>query len=51
VAAMGLGIKLPELAVRNALQLENKYPKPNQISWGTKFFRFYDEVFYRNKNA
>lgn len=46
VAAMGLNINLPELAVRNALNLPNHYPSVNDIKWGTKFFRFYEEVFY-----
>lgn len=46
VAAMGLNINLPELAVRNALCLPTKYPSRNDIKWGTKFFRFYEEVFY-----
>jgi carbamoyl-phosphate synthase large subunit len=46
VAAAGLGINLPELILRSALNLERKYPPVNQIKWGTKFFKFYDEVFY-----
>lgn len=46
VAALGLGINLPELIIRNALNLKNDYPPPGQIKWGTKFFRFYDEIFY-----
>ena len=48
VAALGLNINLPELAVRNALNLPNKYPLAKEIKWGTKFSRFYDEVFYYN---
>jgi carbamoyl-phosphate synthase large subunit len=46
VAALGLNINLPEIAVRNALGLPNQYPSLNDIKWGTKFFRFYNEVFY-----
>jgi carbamoyl-phosphate synthase large subunit len=46
VAALGLNINFPEIAVRNALGLPNRYPSMNDIKWGTKFFRFYDEVFY-----
>lgn len=46
VAALGLNINLPELAVRNALGLSNQYPSTNEIKWGTKFSRFYEEVFY-----
>jgi carbamoyl-phosphate synthase large subunit len=46
VAALGLNINLAEIAVRNALGLPNQYPSMNDIKWGTKFFRFYDEVFY-----
>jgi carbamoyl-phosphate synthase large subunit len=46
VAAMGLNINLPELAVRNALKLENRYPTSSEIKWGTKFSRFYTELFY-----
>jgi len=45
-AAMGLNINLPELSVRTALDLVNEYQHKDQIKWGTKFFRFYDEVFY-----
>jgi carbamoyl-phosphate synthase large subunit len=46
VAAMGLDINLPELVVRNALQMDNKYPGVDEIRWGTKFFRYYDEIFF-----
>jgi carbamoyl-phosphate synthase large subunit len=48
VAALGLNINLPELAVRNALNLPNQYPSVHDIKWGTKFSRFYDEAFYYN---
>lgn len=51
VAAKGLGINLPELVVRNALKLPNEYPSVNNIKWGTKFFRFYDEVFAKNNDS
>ena len=47
VAAMGLNINLPALAVRNALNLPNEYPSTDNIKWGTKFSRFYNEVFYQ----
>lgn len=46
VAALGLNINLPELAIRDALGLSNKYPSAEEIKWGTKFSRFYEEVFY-----
>jgi len=46
VAAKGLGINLPELVVRNILQLNTTYPNIQAIKWGTKFFRYYDEVFF-----
>jgi carbamoyl-phosphate synthase large subunit len=49
VAAKGLGINLPELVVRNALNLQNKYSSASEIKWGTRFFRFYDEVFAINQ--
>jgi carbamoyl-phosphate synthase large subunit len=49
VAAKGLGINLPGLVVRNALALQNKYPSASEIKWGTRFFRFYDEVFAKNQ--
>lgn len=49
VAAKGLGINLPGLVVRNALTLQNKYPSVGEIKWGTRFFRFYDEVFTKNQ--
>lgn len=46
VAALGLNINLPELAVRNVLNLPNQYPSVNDIKWGARFSRFYEEVFY-----
>lgn len=46
VAAMGLGINLSEMAVRNALNLPNEYPSFSEIKWGMKFLRYYDELFY-----
>ena len=47
VAALGLGINLPELAVKQLF-------KPveidaDSIAWGTSFVRYYEEVFYRKE--
>lgn len=44
-AALGAGINLPLLAVKQALDLPVA-PEELQVKWGTRFIRFWDEVFY-----
>lgn len=47
VAAMGLGINLPLLAVlQETMELE--YPNQATIPWGTCFARYYSEVYYES---
>lgn len=46
VAAMGLGINLPYLAVMQEFNREKEI-MPVEIAWGLKFVRYYREVFYR----
>ncbi len=43
VAALGVGINLPLFTVKQELGLPFSIPP---IAWGTRFSRFYDEVFY-----
>lgn len=43
VAAIGAGINLPLIAIFSALGKELEIP---EIKWGTKFARYYSEVFY-----
>lgn len=45
VAALGAGINLPLLAVKNELQLAIT-EKEKQVKWGTSFSRYWTEVFY-----
>lgn len=48
VAALGAGINLPELAVKQlfeAIKIDEK-----TIGWGTSFVRYYDELFYRRED-
>ena len=45
VAAMGLGINLPALAVEQAfndIEIDS-----STIPWGTSFVRYYEEAFYK----
>jgi carbamoyl-phosphate synthase large subunit len=44
VSLMGAGINLPLLAVLQEAGMPVEIP---EISWGTKFVRFYEEVYYR----
>ncbi|MDZ4807899.1 MAG: ATP-grasp domain-containing protein [Bacteroidota bacterium] len=44
-AALGAGVNLPELAVKQELGLPIS-PNEMQVKWGTKFSRYWDEVFY-----
>ena len=44
VALMGAGVNLPLLAVLQEAGMDIEIP---EIQWGTKFVRFYDEVYYR----
>lgn len=44
-AGLGAGINLPTLAVRQELAMPIE-PKALEVKWGTKFTRFWDEVFY-----
>lgn len=46
VAAMGLNINLPLIAVMQEFDLEQEL-LPKEIAWGTKFMRYYNEVFSR----
>jgi carbamoyl-phosphate synthase large subunit len=45
VAAMGMGINLPLIAVMQEFDREKELI-PLHINWGTKFVRYYSEVFY-----
>ncbi|MEO8150342.1 MAG: ATP-grasp domain-containing protein [Bacteroidia bacterium] len=45
VSALGAGVNLPLLAVKQELGLQIN-PEELQVKWGTKFSRFWDEVFY-----
>ena len=45
VAALGAGINLPLLAVKKAMGMEFS-SEELQVKWGTRFSRFWDEVFY-----
>jgi carbamoyl-phosphate synthase large subunit len=44
-AALGAGINLPELAVKQELRLPISTMEL-QVKWGVRFTRFWDEVFY-----
>ena len=44
-AALGAGVNLPELAVKQELGLP-VFPNELQVHWGTKFSRYWEEVFY-----
>lgn len=46
VAAMGLKINLPLIAVMQEFDMEIDF-MPTEIAWGTKFLRYYEEVFYK----
>ncbi len=43
VALIGAGVNLPTMAVYSALGLDIQIPS---IKWGTRFIRFYSEVYY-----
>ena len=45
VAAFGAGVNLPVLALKQELKLPVK-PEELQVKWGTKFSRFWEEVYY-----
>ena len=45
VAALGAGVNLPVLAVKQELGLPI-LPAELTVKWGTRFTRFWDEVFY-----
>ena len=45
VAALGIGINLPALAVKQEFEPINV--DTSDIQWGTSFVRYYDEVFYK----
>jgi carbamoyl-phosphate synthase large subunit len=45
VAAMGAGVNLPLLAVKQAMQMPID-PATIPIKWGTRFIRYYQEVYY-----
>lgn len=44
-AALGAGINLPALAIKQELDLPI-HPEELQVKWGTKFSRYWSEVFY-----
>ena len=44
-AALGAGVNLPELAIKQELGLTIS-PLESNIQWGTKFSRYWKEVFY-----
>ncbi len=44
-AALGAGVNLPELAVKQELGLPIS-PDEMKVKWGTKFSRYWNEVFY-----
>lgn len=46
VAALGAGINLPVLAVKQEMNLPIT-PEELQVAWGTKFSRYWNEVFYK----
>lgn len=45
VAALGAGVNLPLLAIKQELKLPIA-PSELNISWGTRFFRYWTEIFY-----
>lgn len=45
VAALGAGINLPELAVKQEMGLPIS-PGEVQVKWGTRFSRYWNEIFY-----
>jgi carbamoyl-phosphate synthase large subunit len=45
VAALGAGVNLPLLAVRQETGVSIKQEEL-KVKWGTKFSRFWDEVYY-----
>jgi carbamoyl-phosphate synthase large subunit len=45
VAALGAGINLPVLAVKQEIGMPIS-PTEIQVNWGTKFIRYWNEVFY-----
>ena len=47
-AALGAGINLPMLAIRQELGL-SIHDEDLRINWGTKFFRYWTEVFHADK--
>lgn len=46
IAALGLKINLPLIAVMQEFDMEIDF-MPKEIAWGTKFLRYYEEVFYK----
>jgi carbamoyl-phosphate synthase large subunit len=44
-AGLGAGINLPVLAIKQELGLPI-FPEELQVKWGTKFSRYWNEVFY-----
>ena len=45
VSAIGAGVNFPLLAIKASFKL-HKSPSAKEIKWGTKFARYYSEVFY-----
>ena len=45
-AALGAGVNLPLLAIKQELGLAIT-PEEPELRWGTKFSRYWNEVFYR----
>ena len=45
-AALGAGVNLPLLAIKQELGLAIT-PEELELRWGTKFSRYWNEVFYR----
>ena len=45
VACLGAGVNLPVLAIKQELDLPIS-EEELQVKWGTKFSRYWDEVFY-----
>jgi carbamoyl-phosphate synthase large subunit len=45
VAGLGAGINLPVLAIKQELGIKIQ-PEEMQVKWGTKFSRYWQEVFY-----
>jgi carbamoyl-phosphate synthase large subunit len=46
VAALGAGINLPVLAVNSIVNSDFNLPSMENVKWGTKFTRYYQEIYF-----